>query len=54
MPTAKKNITRKRAKKNPPTVVLVTKTFHPVEDTHFPEKVKKVREVLTNAGFRPL
>jgi hypothetical protein len=34
-------------------VVLVTKTFHPAEETHFPEKVKKAKEILTKAGFRP-
>jgi hypothetical protein len=53
MSIIRKNTSRKRAKKNPPTVVLVTKTFHPVEETHFPEKVKKAKEILTKAGFRP-
>jgi hypothetical protein len=53
MPVIKKNTSRKRAKKNSSTIVLVTKTFHPAEETHFPEKVKKAKEVLTKAGFRP-
>jgi hypothetical protein len=53
MPVTKRNTSHKRAKKNPPTVVLVTKTFHPAEETHFPEKVKKAKEILTKAGFRP-
>jgi hypothetical protein len=53
MSVTKKKVTRKRAKKTPPTVVVVTKTFHPKEDTLFPEKVSKVKEVLTKSNFRP-
>jgi hypothetical protein len=53
MSITRKNTSRKRAKKNPPTMVLVTKTFHPAEETHFPEKDKKAKEILTKAGFRP-
>ena len=53
MSVTNKNTTRKRPKKNPPTVVMVTKTYHPVEEAIFPDKIKKVKEVLSKANFRP-
>lgn len=53
MPLTKKNNTHKRAKKMPPTVVVVTKTQVPAKDAIFPEKIKKVKDVLTKAKFRP-
>ena len=53
MSTANKKAPRKKAKKDLPTVVIVTKTFHPAEETHFPEKVEKAKEILKEAGFRP-
>ena len=53
MSPTKKNATRKKVKKNASTVVIVTKTFHPAEETRFPEKVKKAKEIITQAGFRP-
>jgi hypothetical protein len=53
MSVVKKNTARKRAKKTLPTVVVVTKSFHPVEEAIFPEKVKKVKEVLAKSNFRP-
>jgi len=52
MPIKKKK-TSCKAKKNLSSVVIVTKTFHSAEETRFPEKVKKAKEILTNAGFRP-
>jgi hypothetical protein len=53
MPVTRKNTSRKRAKKKAASIVLVTKTFHPAVETHFPEKIKKAKEILTQAGFRP-
>ena len=53
MSVAKRNSTHKRDKKTPPTVVVVTKTFHPIEEGIFPEKVKKVKEVLAKSNFHP-
>jgi hypothetical protein len=53
MSVTKKNTTRKRAKKTSPTMVLVTKTFHSVDEAIFPDKVKKVKEMLLNSDFRP-
>jgi hypothetical protein len=53
MSVTKKDTSRKRAKKNPPTVVMVTKTYHPAKEASFPDKIKKVKDVLTKAGFRP-
>jgi hypothetical protein len=53
MSVAKRNTARKRAKKTPPTVVVVTKTYHPTEEAIFPEKIKKVKEVLAKSNFRP-
>lgn len=53
MPVKKKKSSRKRVKKNLPPVVVVTKTFHQAEETRFPEKVKKAKEILSEAGFRP-
>jgi hypothetical protein len=52
MSVTKSNNTHKRAKKTPPTVVVVTKTFHPIEEAIFPEKIKKVKEVLAKSNFR--
>jgi hypothetical protein len=51
MSVTKRNNTHKRAKKTPPTVVVVTKTFHPIEEAIFPEKIKKVKEVLAKSNF---
>jgi hypothetical protein len=53
MPVKKKKSSRKRVKMNLPAVVVVTKTFHQAEETRFPEKVKKAKEILTEVGFRP-
>ena len=53
MSITRKNISRKRARKNPPTIVMVTKTFHPAEEASSPDKIEKVKEVLKKAGFRP-
>ncbi len=53
MPIIKKNTTRKRARKNDPTVVVVTKTYIPGEEAIFPEKAKKVKEILSKAKFLP-
>jgi hypothetical protein len=52
MPIAKKNTTRKRARKKAPTVIVVTKTYVPIEDAIFPEKAKKIKEILSKAKFR--
>jgi hypothetical protein len=52
MPIVKKNTARKRARKNDPTLIMVTKTFVPVEEAIFPEKAQKVKDVLTKAKFR--
>jgi hypothetical protein len=49
MSLAKKNITRKKAKKA--RSVVVTSTCH--SESLFPEKVKKVKEMLANSDFRP-
>jgi hypothetical protein len=53
MPVAKKKTTSKRAKKTPPKVMIVTKTYHTNEESLFPEKVAKVKEVLSKSDFRP-
>jgi len=52
MSVAKKKTATKRAKKTAPKVIIVTKTYH--EETLFPEKVAKVKEVLSKSDFRPL
>ena len=51
MSVVKKNTARKRAKKTPPTVLVVTKTHHPIDEAIFPEKIKKVKEVLAKSNF---
>jgi hypothetical protein len=48
-----RNASRKKIKSKLPRVVIVIKTFLSTEETHFPEKVKKAKEILTEAGFRP-
>jgi hypothetical protein len=53
MSVTKRNTSHKRVKKNPPTIVVVTKTYHPAEEAIFPDKIKKVKEVLTKANFAP-
>ena len=53
MPFKKKKTSRKRVEKKLPPVLVVTKTFHPAEETLFPEKVEKAKEIITEAGFRP-
>lgn len=53
MSVTRKNTTHKRAKKTPPTVVVATKTYHPIEEAIFPEKIKKVKEVFSKSNFRP-
>jgi hypothetical protein len=53
MSVAKKNSTRKTAGKADPEVVVVTKTFVPAKEYIFPEKLKKAKEILTEAKFRP-
>ena len=53
MSVTKKHSTYKRTKKTPPTVLVVTKTYHPIEDAILPEKIKKVKEVLSKSNFCP-
>ena len=53
MPITKKNTTHKRARKKAPSVVVVTKTYVPIEEAIFPEKAKKVKEILSKAKFLP-
>lgn len=53
MSVAKKKTATKRAKKTPPKVVIVTKTYHHGEETLFPEKVAKVKDMLSKSDFRP-
>jgi hypothetical protein len=53
MPTARKNITRKKTKKTPTTVVVVTKTYHKAGETLFPEKVAKVKDILSRSDYHP-
>jgi hypothetical protein len=54
MSVTKKKATHKRAKKKPPTVIVAAKTNHSAGETLFPEKVRKVREVLTHSNFKPV
>jgi len=52
MPVAKKNTTRKRARKKASTVIVVTKTYVPMEEALFPENSQKIKEILSKAKFR--
>jgi hypothetical protein len=49
MSLTKKNTTRKRAKKA--RSATVAKTYH--SESLFPEKIKKVKDMLANSDFRP-
>ena len=53
MPVIKMNTPHKKGKKKSQKVVVVIKSFHSAEETGFPEKIKKAKEILTQAGFRP-
>ena len=52
MPLTKKNTTHKRTKKTPPTILVVKKSYPPIEEAIFPEKIKKVKDVLSKSNFR--
>jgi hypothetical protein len=54
MSVTRKIATHKRAKKKPPTVIVATKTSHSAGETLFPEKVRKVKEVLGRSNFKPV
>ncbi len=45
--TKKKNIRQKSS------VVVVTKTTVPLKEAIFPEKITKVKDILTKAKFKP-
>jgi hypothetical protein len=53
MSITRKNKTHRRAKKKVPALVVVTKTYHPIEEALFPEKNKKAKEMLENSDFNP-
>jgi hypothetical protein len=53
MPLTRKNNTHKRAKKTPPAILMVKKSHPPIEEAIFPEKIKKVKNVLSKSNFRP-
>jgi len=52
MPLTRKNNTHKRTKKTPPTILVVKKTHHPIEEAIFLEKIEKVKDVLSKSNFR--
>jgi hypothetical protein len=45
--TKKKNIRRKSS------IIVVTKTSVPSKEAIFPDKIKKVKDILTKAKFKP-
>jgi hypothetical protein len=53
MSVTRKKKTIRRAKKKLPEIVMVTKTYHSKEESLFPEKVRKVEEMLKITGWRP-
>jgi hypothetical protein len=53
MPVARKNTVRKKTKKIPPSASVITKSYHPAGSSLFPDKIKKVKEVLSKSNFKP-
>ena len=52
MPVVKKQVAaNKKRKKRITPVVVVTNTILPVEETLFPEKLKKAQEILSKTKF---